>query len=263
MAIAVQSGSSPLLIDSLKDLPGFIARLRQQSDPICALLWKGLSNDEQVLMLNYQPTARAAKQVEGVAVDALNRMVRVLPLYSAERFKGISLGADTKALIGELRIGFTHEYPPGAELARFNRLLLADAFPGELAVKLPLRAPSVSVADPVILVLAFTNSSINDTFWIVNEHDIEIDWRYAFQVITPLGKHIETKGNFMRARAQQGDVLDAKHRDIRFRFILSNICKFDDIGTYTITASRQVDWEGHPSFTAVSNPLKINIVPDK
>jgi hypothetical protein len=50
-----------------------------------------------------------------------------------------------------------------------------------------------------------------------------------------------------------------------FNFYLSNIYKFEEVGTYTITANRLVDLPGEKQaqFSVGSNPLTIDIVPDK
>ncbi len=107
------------------DLAGIIKRLRGHSDPVSALLWQGLSNSEQLLLVNYQPAEPSSKPAQDLVVAALNKIIAGPCLYERERFKGILLGAETIVHLAQSRTG--------PNLAHLNRLLLEDAFPLELS----------------------------------------------------------------------------------------------------------------------------------
>ena len=110
---------------SSNNLPGIIERWRGRADPVSTLLWQGMSNSEQLLLMNYKPLEPSSKQAQELVIAVLNKLIAGPCLYETARFKGILLGAET---IVHLQHSTT-----GANLPHLNRLLLEDAFPVELA----------------------------------------------------------------------------------------------------------------------------------
>jgi hypothetical protein len=107
------------------NFPGIIDRLRRQSDPVSAFLWRKLSNTNQALLMTYSPAMPGAVQTPTIVLQALNKVIAEPCIYDAARFNGILLRPKTAALL--------KENPTGPILAYLNRFLLEDAYPQELA----------------------------------------------------------------------------------------------------------------------------------
>jgi peroxiredoxin len=117
--------SPALSADEVKDLSGLIKRLREQSDPVSAFLWKRFSKSEQSLLMSYEPSAPSPRQAQEVVVQALRKIIDGPSIYKVKRFKGVFLRPETTELI--------KQSPTGPNLVRLNRLLLEDTFPLELS----------------------------------------------------------------------------------------------------------------------------------
>jgi hypothetical protein len=102
-----------------------VRQWRGQSNSVSAFLWQGLSKPQQLVLKNYQPPASSPKQAQEVVLQALNEIVGGPSIYESHRFAGLSLRSET--------IDLTNQSPAGLTLARFNRLLLEDAYPSELS----------------------------------------------------------------------------------------------------------------------------------
>jgi len=118
--MAETGGSPTFAVGDLIDPKALAAKLTQHSDPLSQFLWDELPGASRQAVL----TSPQAESLEAVLVDGLNGIIRCDSIYRAERFTGVTLSPQTRSLIGlDLR---------GALLARLNRLLLEDAFPGEI-----------------------------------------------------------------------------------------------------------------------------------
>ncbi len=261
MHIMVKDLSYLLTDDDITGLPKLIDRLRRHSDTTCMFLWQSLSNDAQEVLIDYQPFPPSAKQAQDVIVKAFNGVIGGSNIYTYERFRDVTLRRETSDLneyVSLARLGGTQ--------AHLNRLLLEDAFPSEVSRNLKAADPTIKMGNPVVLTIVFTNMSSNATFYVPTAGSIENDRRYVFNVVTPAGKTISPKGDFTLVFSQLSYALDTvENRQLAFAFSLSDICKFDEIGNYSVIGSRQVDWpEGKQThFWVISNPLVINIVPAK
>jgi len=112
-------------LDEIKDLSGIVNRLRQQSDPVSAFLWRRFSTSDRVMMTNYQPSELSSKHAQDVVLQALNTQIWEPSIFEKARFKGVLLRPETTDL--------RKQSPIGSSLARLNRLLLEDAYPVELS----------------------------------------------------------------------------------------------------------------------------------
>jgi hypothetical protein len=126
---------------------------------------------------------------------------------------------------------------------------------------------SIKSNAPVILVMSFTNTSKNQTVRLDLVPPYEVDPLYTFVVATPSGKDLSAQGNGMGVTALRNHALAPKEQK-EDEFNLSRICKFDEIGAYTVTVRRILEWPDltdrtKHGFTVVSNPLTITIVPGK
>jgi hypothetical protein len=77
------------------------------------------------MLTDYPPSGPISNQTHDNVVQALNRIVGERCIYEPGRFQGVSLRPETRVLL--------KQGPGGRKLARLNRMLLDDAYPGELS----------------------------------------------------------------------------------------------------------------------------------
>jgi len=254
MSIMVNDDSPAFSADDIAEVSGILERLRRQSDPVSVCVWKCLSDTDQLRLMNLQPSAANAKEAQDIILQALNKIIGEPCIYEPKRFEGITLRVPTVTLLDQ--------NVTGPELARLNRLLLEDAFPLELSRNPKVGNTSIKIRDPVVITILFTNVGSNDAFALFTAANIESEVDYSFLVISPSGEPILLQPYPIRSRSGVNYDLPP-HAKRSFKFRLSLICAFDQVGTYTITAKRLVRWPAGamPYFTVVSNPLKITILP--
>jgi fucose permease len=131
--------------DDIKDLPAFANKLKQKPDAVSAFLASQLSEETRGALADYQDSAAEAILLRSGLAQDLNKIVRQDPnkakkeqlLYDPQRFAGISLSEKTRQLLSEKALWEAlpkeEQKPGGVNLARLNRLLLEDAYPGVLA----------------------------------------------------------------------------------------------------------------------------------
>ena len=93
-----------------------------ESDRLSKFLAVQLSPATQGLLTNYDPQADAQLRKD-LAAD-LNRLILAAPLYQTQLFANIKLSPATRNLLSR--------EPQGLDVARLNRRLLLDAYPGDL-----------------------------------------------------------------------------------------------------------------------------------
>jgi hypothetical protein len=129
-------------VEQFKDFSGIMQRLRHQSDPVSAYLWRSLSSRDQVLLMTDRPTGPSLRRAKDIVVQALNKLIGESCFYDVERFKRVSLRTETSDLMK-----LTHL---GSNLSLLNRFLLEDAYPLELS-----RIPGIDLP-PLVAVLMET-----------------------------------------------------------------------------------------------------------
>lgn len=123
-----------LIPRDLKDPTALAQKLRDKAEPVSAFLGSQLSSNLVQDLSAHPAGAPLPKPLLLGLVQELNRIVkqdptRVRPeqlLYSPQRFAGVALTAETKALLSDREAGRE------VNLAQLNRHLLEDAFPQEL-----------------------------------------------------------------------------------------------------------------------------------
>lgn len=107
-----------------KDVPALAKKLTAPADPVSAFVATNLSRStlQTLNRLNAGTASLTAARI-ALAQD-LTTLVLKQSIYSPERFAGIKLGETTRQLLAQER---------GRNEPRFNRLLLADAYPQELS----------------------------------------------------------------------------------------------------------------------------------
>jgi hypothetical protein len=279
MSIMVKDLSYRFAPEDITDCFKLTERLRKQSDPVSSFLWNRCSREDQLVLMGYPQMAGNSKQAEGIIVDVLNKIIGETNFYTSDRFKGIVLRPET----GVWRTYAGYSGSSGAQVY-LDRLLLEDAYPVELSRNPKAGDPTIKIGDEVTLTIIITNMSSNESFLVHTAGLIQNDTLFSFVVVSPSGKQIPAHGDPLHARNGRMYLLEpAKLSQCTLTFPLSAICKFDEVGTYTVTAYRVVYWpEGkkeyvtvtdddgtsrqiglEPTFTVVSNPLSIKIVSDK
>jgi hypothetical protein len=108
----------------ITDMPAFAKKLTDKSDPVSAFISGQLDDAVKTDLTAFAPSNSNAKAVRSILVKNLNKIVSGASIYDAARFRNIPLRSETDALL--------KSNPRGQELARFNKLLIEDAYP-ELA----------------------------------------------------------------------------------------------------------------------------------
>ena|SRR3984957_3222317 len=113
---------------SLGDITNLVAltqKLKDSADPVSAFLDQHLNAAERKALADYRGPGPKAYIWRTNLVGMLNRIVAGPGIYDATLFNSVTLRDSTTTL--------RDDKPDGSDLARLNRALLEDAYPGELA----------------------------------------------------------------------------------------------------------------------------------
>ena len=137
------AGSPDSVLEDLINAQGFITKLVQHTDPVSTILWDHLGS----ITLEYQqqltdPNVRLEDK-QSIVVMLLNSAVQGPLIHTPERFAGVTLSAETAALLAQ--------NPTGDLLQRLNRLLLEDAYPEDLVKFRDREWAAVAVGDNHLL----------------------------------------------------------------------------------------------------------------
>jgi fucose permease len=108
-----------------KDVSSLAAKLTAKSDPISSFLATNLSSSTWQTLARYKEGIASETAARVAIMQDLNSLILKQDLYSPERLNGITLSATTREVLGQ--------DPKARNQPRLNRLLLADAYPKELA----------------------------------------------------------------------------------------------------------------------------------
>ena len=108
-----------------KDVSALAAKLTAKADPLSAYLATNLSSSTAQTLARYKEGAASETSARVALMQDLNSLILKESLYSPERFSGVALQDKTKEMLAQK--------PEQRNEARLNRLLLADAYPKELA----------------------------------------------------------------------------------------------------------------------------------
>lgn len=111
------------IASDFKDVPALAGKLTAPTDPVSSFLATNLSGST-VQTLNRFKEGRASVNAARIALTQdLNNLILKQSIYTPERFSGINLSPTSAQLLAQ---------ETGRNQARWNRLLLADAYPQEL-----------------------------------------------------------------------------------------------------------------------------------
>lgn len=122
---SILGGSSSLSAGDVINPQSLSSKLTQGADPVSSYLWSQLSPfTQQALKGHQQPTADPAPLGKALTAE-LDDIIGSRPIYDSARFKNVELRPETRRLLAA--------NPTGDRLRRLNRLLLEDAYPGEIS----------------------------------------------------------------------------------------------------------------------------------
>lgn len=110
-----------------KDVSALAAKLHDQADPVSAYLAAKLSTRTVEVLAHYKQGLSSDTAARVALMQDLNSLILKESIYSPERFGGVALQDATRQLLAQ--------DPKNRNDARLNRLLLADAYPGQLAYR--------------------------------------------------------------------------------------------------------------------------------
>ena len=111
----------------VKQFDELVQTLGKGSDLVSAYLRGRFDDESKKTFFDYTQRNGDRKKVLANLVKALNGIAKGESIYNEERFAGVTLRPETTALVGQQLTG--------QELARFNRMLIEDAYPAELTPK--------------------------------------------------------------------------------------------------------------------------------
>ena len=114
---------------SVRDLknPGALAsKLRDAQDPLSQYLNERFTSATQDELKKYDGSTTAPESLKNALVEGMNELLKDSELFDEQRFAHVTLSDETMTLIAKR---------PQVDLAHFNRSLLEEAYPGELASK--------------------------------------------------------------------------------------------------------------------------------
>ena len=121
----LQYGSPAFSASDIINLESFARKLKNppEGDDLSRYLASQFSPETQNLLKAY--SGGLNPKLQEALIDNLNKVIREQAVYEPQRFAGITLSSDATAMLAE--------NPQGPDLMRFNRLLLSEAYPQEIA----------------------------------------------------------------------------------------------------------------------------------
>jgi fucose permease len=107
-----------------KDVPALAGKLTAPTDPVSMFLAANLSSSTAQTLTRLNEGGASVTAARIALAQDLNSLIAKQIIYDPQRFSGITLQKTTKELLAQDK---------GRSEARLNRLLLADAYPQELA----------------------------------------------------------------------------------------------------------------------------------
>ena len=134
LVLWLSSGYSNFSEVDIRNPSALAARFTQPvpTDALSQYLQGQISETNRILLAN--SAKESSIRVQRALVEELNRMIRSNSLYEVQRFAGVPLFAETRQLQSSFEARTRAGSPPSAsETAHLNRLLLIDAYPGEIS----------------------------------------------------------------------------------------------------------------------------------
>jgi subfamily B ATP-binding cassette protein MsbA len=113
--------SSLLSNKSFRDAPVFVTTVSKEADPVSQFLWQHFSPEDRTSIAT---SVTVSNDPPALLLQGINHVLQCEYLYDSQRFAGVRLSVETQAAL--------KSNPQGEALIRLNRLLLEDAYHGEV-----------------------------------------------------------------------------------------------------------------------------------
>jgi hypothetical protein len=123
--IQIENSATSLASGGITEPAAFAAKLAGGADAVSEFLQGRLQDSVKADLGAYSASNANAKAVVSALVKDLNQVISGPSIYERARFHDVILRPETEQLL--------RQNPRGQQLARLNKLLLEDAYPGELA----------------------------------------------------------------------------------------------------------------------------------
>ncbi len=123
--IQIENSATSLASGGITDPAAFARRLANGTDPVSVFLRGRLPDSMRADLATYSASSANAKAILSALTKELNQAIAGPSIYDQARFSDVVLRPETVKLL--------RANPEGQQLARLNKLLLEDAYPGELA----------------------------------------------------------------------------------------------------------------------------------
>jgi Domain of Unknown Function (DUF1080) len=123
--IQIENSATSLPSGGITDPAAFAGKLTNGPDAMSVFLRGRLQDSVKADLVAYSASSDNAKAVISALVKDLNQVISGPSIYDKARFSNIVPRPETGQLL--------QQNPRGQQLARLNKLLLEDAYPGELA----------------------------------------------------------------------------------------------------------------------------------
>ena len=123
--IQIENSAASLVGGGITDPASLAGKLTNGPDAMSVYLRGRLQESVKADLAAYSATSANAKAVISALMKDLNQVISGPSIYDRARFSSIALRPETEQLL--------RQNPRGQQLARLNKLLLEDAYPGELA----------------------------------------------------------------------------------------------------------------------------------
>jgi hypothetical protein len=123
--IQIENSATSLPSAGITDPAAFAGKLTNGSDAMSVFLRVRLEDSVKADLAAYSASSANAKAIISALVKDLNHVISGPSIYDKARFGNVVLRPETGQLL--------KQDPRGQQLARLNKLLLEDAYPGELA----------------------------------------------------------------------------------------------------------------------------------
>ncbi|HVY70555.1 MAG TPA: hypothetical protein VHH73_11535, partial [Verrucomicrobiae bacterium] len=119
----------------ITDLPALAARFKAPPDEVTKYLAAGLAAETRRVLEQYKGAGDDPRPLRHALAEDLSRQFRASLLYDPARFAGVNVSPEATNMLQMLQ---TH--PEQVDVAHLNRVLLGDAFPGQIAHDINLGA---------------------------------------------------------------------------------------------------------------------------
>jgi hypothetical protein len=123
--LQIENNATSLSGGAITDPAAFAGKLAHGSDAVSVYLRGRLQDSVKADLAAYSAASANAKAVLSALVKDLNQAISGPSIYDPARFRDVVLRPETSQLL--------RRNPQGQQLARLNKLLLEDAYPGLLA----------------------------------------------------------------------------------------------------------------------------------